>query len=56
VSGSTVTLVAAGVCTIMASQAGNQAYNAAQSVTQSFVVYAHDGATPYRMFLPLLAR
>ena len=56
VSGSTVTLVAAGACTIVANQAGNQAYNAAQSVTRSFAVHAGDGATPYRTFLPLLAR
>jgi hypothetical protein len=38
VSGSTVTLVAAGTCSITASQAGNSNYAAASSVTQSFTV------------------
>ncbi|CAN2193655.1 Fibronectin type III [Candidatus Nanopelagicaceae bacterium] len=39
VSGSTVTLVAAGLCTINADQAGNASYNAAQQVQQSFTVF-----------------
>jgi hypothetical protein len=38
VSGSTVTLLATGVCTITASQAGNAGYAAAPSVSQSFNV------------------
>ena len=38
VSGNTVTLVAAGTCTIAANQAGNASYNAAPQVTQSFTV------------------
>jgi len=38
VSGSTVTLVAAGTCTIQASQAGNSNYNAAATVIRSFTV------------------
>jgi hypothetical protein len=38
VSGSTVTLVAVGTCTIQASQAGNANYLAATSVSQSFSV------------------
>ena len=38
VSGSTVTLVAAGTCTIQASQAGNAYYNAAATVIRSFSV------------------
>ncbi len=38
VSGSTVTLVAAGTCSIRAVQAGNGTYAAAPSVDQSFVV------------------
>ena len=37
-NGSTVTVIAAGTCTIAASQAGNANYNAAQPATQSFVV------------------
>ena len=36
VSGSTVTTVAAGTCSITASQAGNDNYNAATDVTQTF--------------------
>jgi hypothetical protein len=38
VSGSTVTGVALGTCTITANQAGNANYNAAAQVTQSFTV------------------
>jgi hypothetical protein len=38
VSGNTVTLVAAGTCTIQASQAGNAYYNAAATVIRSFTV------------------
>ncbi len=38
VSGSTVTGVAAGLCTIAADQAGNASYNAATQVTQSFTI------------------
>jgi hypothetical protein len=38
VSGSTVTLVKAGTCTIKATQAGNADYDAAAPVTQSFRV------------------
>jgi hypothetical protein len=38
VSGSTVTIVAAGACSIVASQAGNATYAAAATVMQSFTV------------------
>ena len=38
VSGNTVTLVAAGTCTIRASQAGNANYSAAPNVSRSFTV------------------
>jgi hypothetical protein len=38
VSGTTVSLVAAGTCTIRASQSGNAAYAAASSVDQSFAI------------------
>jgi uncharacterized repeat protein (TIGR02543 family) len=38
VSGSTVTLVSAGTCTILANQAGGSGYSAAQQVSQSFTV------------------
>jgi ELWxxDGT repeat protein len=38
VSGSTVTLVGAGICTITASQSGNSLYNAAADVQRSFAV------------------
>jgi hypothetical protein len=40
VSGSTVTLVAIGTCTIQATQAGNTNYSAAPSFSQSFTVTA----------------
>jgi hypothetical protein len=40
VSGSTVTLVAAGTCTIAANQTGNASYAAAPQVTQSITVTA----------------
>jgi len=38
VSGSTVAIRAAGTCTILAAQAGNISYNAAASVSRSFIV------------------
>jgi hypothetical protein len=38
VSGNTVTILAAGTCTILASQADNNNYNAATNVNQSFAV------------------
>ncbi|MDH3342387.1 MAG: fibronectin type III domain-containing protein [Gammaproteobacteria bacterium] len=38
VSGTTVTTVTAGTCTIAANQSGNAAYNAAPQVTQSFSI------------------
>ncbi|MBI2778096.1 MAG: S8 family serine peptidase, partial [Chloroflexi bacterium] len=38
VSGTTVTIVAAGTCTIAADQAGNGNYNAAPQVTRSFTI------------------
>ena len=47
VNGSTVTLVAAGLCTIRASQAGNATYAAAPSVDQSFAVIAQNMVTQY---------
>jgi hypothetical protein len=48
VSGSTVTLIAAGTCGIQASQPGDASYMAAAPVSQSFSVYAglHTCATP----------
>ena len=39
VSGSTASLLTAGTCTIVASQAGNSAYSPAPSVSQSFSVF-----------------
>ncbi len=38
ISGSTVTAIAAGTCTIAANQAGNSSYGAAPQVTQSFSI------------------
>jgi fibronectin type 3 domain-containing protein len=40
VSGTTVTLIAAGTCTIKATQPGNAVYKAAPAVSQSFAVHA----------------
>jgi streptogramin lyase len=40
VTGSTASLIAAGVCTIQASQAGNNQFSAAPNVNQSFMVNA----------------
>src|SRR5206468_7473686 len=47
VSGNTVTLVAAGLCTIRASQAGNATYAAAPIVDQSFSVAPIAQAMPF---------
>ena len=41
VAGTTVTVVAAGTCSIVASQAGNATYAPAATVSQSFVVTGH---------------
>ncbi len=46
VSGSTVTGVSQGTCTIAANQAGNAAYSAAPQVTQSFTVSGGGGGSP----------
>lgn len=45
VSGNTVTIVAAGTCTIRASQPGNDNYNAAADVNQSFTINKADTTT-----------
>jgi hypothetical protein len=37
-NGATIKLVAIGTCTVKAHQSGNNTYNAAQSISQSFVV------------------
>ena len=47
VSGSTVTLLAVGTCTIAANQVGNASYLAAPQVTQSIAVSASSAAGPY---------
>ena len=52
-NGATITLVAAGTCTVVANQAGNTLYNAAPAVTRSFTVTKANqniafGATPNR--------
>jgi uncharacterized protein (TIGR03437 family) len=43
VSGATVTLVAAGTCSITANQSGDSAYSAANPVTQTFTISAGSG-------------
>ena len=45
-SGNTVTIVAAGTCTIRASQAGNPKYSAAANVDQSLQVTSNTGPAP----------
>ena len=45
VSGTTVTMVAAGTCTIAANQAGNASYNAAPQVTQNVTISKANQAT-----------
>jgi len=52
VSGTTGTFVAAGTCTIQATQAGNSEYNAATPVNQSFTVNASSGGDPTVGILP----
>lgn len=54
VAGNTVTLVAAGTCSITASQPGNAGFQAAAPVTQSFAVNAGSAASPQTItFAPL---
>ncbi|CAN5161832.1 hypothetical protein BH11PSE9_BH11PSE9_16550 [soil metagenome] len=54
VSGSTLTLVAAGTCSISASQAGDSAYSAAASITRSFTVVAPPAAQSITFTPPVL--
>jgi sugar lactone lactonase YvrE len=44
-SGSTVSVLATGTCSVTASQAGNGAYSAASSVTQTFAVMSNQSIT-----------
>jgi hypothetical protein len=55
VSGNTVTLVAVGTCTIVASQAGNQQFSPALPVSRSFLVVAPGQPTNF-IFLPFVRR
>ena len=50
-SGNTVSIVAAGTCTIRASQAGNAKYSAAPNVDQSFQVTSNTGPAPPGLLL-----
>jgi hypothetical protein len=50
VSGTTVTLLTGGTCTVRASQAGNATYGAAPDVDRSFTIFDHF------LFLPLTRR
>ena len=56
VSGSTVTLLAAGTCTITAEQAGGGAFGAAAPVTQSFSVSSSSSGPQPQVYLPLTVR
>lgn len=55
VEGETVTLLAAGFCTIQATQAGNDAFNPATPVTRTFQV-APVGSDNHQLYLPVVAR
>jgi hypothetical protein len=55
VSDSTVTLVAAGTCSIIAEQAGNTNYSAAVPVTRSFTVQPVSSVTA-RVSVPMIMR
>jgi hypothetical protein len=52
-SGSKVTAVAAGTCSVVASQGGNSVYAAAPSVTQSFTVTTVSSTSAGQRFVPI---
>lgn len=54
VSGSTVTLIRTGACTLQATQAGNATFKPATPVTRSFLVLTQGGET--RLYLPEIIR
>lgn len=56
VSGNQVTLLGTGVCTLVATQPGNEAFNPAAAVTQSFTVLPNDGSQQPPLYLPLISR
>jgi CSLREA domain-containing protein len=57
VSGTTVTLLSAGTCTIIASQDGNGGFNAAADVTQSFLIANNAPPAPNAIvYLPITLR
>lgn len=55
VDGVTVSLLATGLCTLTAVQAGDDNFNAAETVAQSFAVKAL-GQSDLRLYLPLVAK
>jgi hypothetical protein len=54
VAGTTVTLLNAGVCTLVATQAGNSTYHAAADVAQSFAVNSPSKQNQFITFEPLV--
>jgi hypothetical protein len=56
VNGNTVTLVATGSCSVVASQPGNTVYNAAQPITQTFQVQAVGQTNQQSIYLPMITR
>ena len=58
IGGATATLVAVGLCTVVATQGGNGDYNAALEVTVSFAVAAgqDSGNATNSLFLPVVIR
>lgn len=58
VSGSTITLIATGACSVTATQDGNEIFNPASPVTQSFTITSQGGGggDELSVYLPLVAR
>lgn len=56
VNGNTVKLVAAGDCSITASQTGNATYNSAPPITQTFKVAGQGQSTTMKVYLPVVSR
>jgi hypothetical protein len=56
VGGDTVTLLATGVCSIIATQDGNATINPASPVTQSFTISTQGGGGEQKAYLPLVVR
>jgi parallel beta-helix repeat protein len=56
INANTVTLVNTGTCSLVASQAGNSVYNAAQIVTRTFQVQAAGQVNQQSIYLPVITK